>query len=133
MKSDFRHQLLIQIEMFRGEVSHSQLSERLGDIAERSLARYIAGKSYLTEKEFREVAKALGMDAERLARAWAADLRLRIPNEDVVSEMLSRARLRWRQRADCQACCPFSSFPHGCDSSEICRSAFAPNSSAMVR
>jgi len=99
MKSDLRHQLLIQIEMLRGEISHSQLSERLGDITERALARYVAGKSYLIEKEFRQVAKALGMDAEKLAYAWAASLRVRISDEDIVSEILSRARLRWRQHA----------------------------------
>jgi len=57
MKWDFRHHLLTQIEMLRGDISHEELSERLGDVTERSLARYIAGKSHLTESEFKEVAK----------------------------------------------------------------------------
>jgi len=47
MKWDFRHHLLMQIEMLRGDLSHEELSTRLGDVTERCLARYIAGKKLL--------------------------------------------------------------------------------------
>ena len=33
MKWDFRHHLLMQIEMLRGDLSHEELSTRLGDVA----------------------------------------------------------------------------------------------------
>ena len=99
MKWDFRHHLLTQIEMLRGDISHKELSERLGDVSERCLARYIAGKSHLTESEFRDVAKALSIDARVLARAWASSLGLRTSSKDVVSWMVSRAYLRWRQHS----------------------------------
>jgi hypothetical protein len=99
MKWDFRHHLLLQIEMLRGDISYQELSERLGDITERCLARYIAGKSHLTEGEFRDVAKALRMDAHALASAWASSLGLRISGKDVVSRMVERAYSRWRQHS----------------------------------
>ena len=38
MKWDFRHHLLMQIEMLRGDLSHEELSTRLGDVTERCLA-----------------------------------------------------------------------------------------------
>ena len=84
MKWDFRHHLLTQIKMRRGDISHGELSERLGDVTERCLARYIAGKSHLTESEFRETAKALSMDAHVLAGAWASSLGLRASGKDAV-------------------------------------------------
>lgn len=99
MKWDFRHHLLTQIEMLRGDISHEELSERLGDVTERCLARYIAGKSHLTESEFRDVAKALSIDAQVLASAWAASLGLRASSKDTVSWMVSRAYRRWRQHS----------------------------------
>jgi len=99
MKWDFRHHLLLQIEMLRGDISHQELSERLGDITERCLARYIAGKSHLTETEFRDVAKALGIDAHVFASAWASSLRLRISGKDAVSSMVGRAHRRWREHS----------------------------------
>jgi hypothetical protein len=43
MRRDFRSQLLIQIEMLRGDISHEELSRRLGAVTERYLARYVAG------------------------------------------------------------------------------------------
>lgn len=99
MKWDFRHYLLLQIEMLRGDFSHQELSERLRDITERCLARYIAGKSHLTETEFRDVAKALRIDAYVLACAWASSLSLRISGKDAVSCMVSRAYRRWREHS----------------------------------
>lgn len=99
MKWDFRHHLLLQIEMLRGELSHQELSARLGDVTERCLARYIAGKSYLTEGEFRDVAKALRIDAHVLASAWASSLGLRITGKNAVSWMVKNAHRRWRQHS----------------------------------
>jgi hypothetical protein len=97
MKWDFRHHLLTQIEMLRGDISHEELSERLGDVTERCLARYVAGKSHLTESEFREIAKALSMNAQVLASAWASSLGLRASGNNAVSWMVTRAYRRWRQ------------------------------------
>ncbi|WP_263418407.1 hypothetical protein [Terriglobus albidus] len=97
MKWDFRHHLLLQIEMLRGDISHRELSERLGDNCERSLARYIAGKSYLTEREFKEIAKALRIGAHSFARAWAASLGLHVPDQDAANWMVSRAHRQFRQ------------------------------------
>ena len=95
-KLDFRHHLLSQIEMLRGELSHQELSERLGDIHERMLARYIAGRCHLTEADFREVAKALGVDSNSLARAWASSLGLSVSG-DPVTWMVREAHMRWRK------------------------------------
>lgn len=95
MKWDFRHHLLLQIEMLRGDLSHAELSSRLGDVTERCLARYIAGKTFLTEKEFKAVAKALGIEPHSLAREWAASLGLRAPRKEVTSWMVRRARRQW--------------------------------------
>src|ERR1700739_897402 len=91
MGGDYRNHLLVQIELLRGDISHQELSERLGDITERCLARYIAGKSHLTESEFKDVAKALRIDAHVLASAWASSLGLRLSGKDAVSWMVSRA------------------------------------------
>jgi hypothetical protein len=99
VKWDFRHHLLTQIEMLRGDISHEELSERLGDVTERCLARYIAGKSHLMESEFREIAKALSMDAQVPASAWASSLDLCASSKDAVSWMVSRAYRRWRQHS----------------------------------
>jgi excisionase family DNA binding protein len=77
MKWDFRHHLLTQIEMLRGDLSHEEFSKRLGDVSERCLARYVAGKSHLQENEFKLIAKALSIDAQVLAQAWASSLGLR--------------------------------------------------------
>ena len=99
MKWDFRHHLLTQIEMLRGDISHEELSERLGDVTERCLAQYIAGKSHLTESEFRKVARALSIDPKVLARAWASSLGLRASSQEPVSWMVSQAYERWRQHS----------------------------------
>jgi hypothetical protein len=99
MKLDFCHHLLLQIEMLRGDISHQELSDRLGDITERCLARYIANKGYLTEGEFREVAKALKIDAHVLACAWASSLGLHISGKDAVGKMVRKAHQRWRQHS----------------------------------
>jgi hypothetical protein len=97
MKWDFRHHLLLQIEMLRADISHEEFSKRLGDVTERSLARYIAGKSHLTEAEFGEIAKALKIDAAVLAHAWATSLGLRVSEKDAVCKMVNRAYRRWQQ------------------------------------
>jgi len=99
MGGDYRNHLLVQIELLRGDISHGELSERLGDVTERCLARYIAGKSHLTESEFRDVAKALSIDPQVLARAWGSSLSLRASSKDAVSWMVSRAHQRWRQHS----------------------------------
>jgi len=99
MKWDFRHHLLTQIEMLRGDISHEELSESLGDVTERCLARYIAGKSHLTESEFRDVARALRINPKMLASAWASSLGLRASSQEPVSWMVSRAQERWRQHS----------------------------------
>ena len=97
MKWDFRHHLLLQIEMLRADISHEELSTRLGDVRERSLARYIAGKSHLTETEFGEIAKALKIDTFVLASAWTASLGLRVSGKKTVRKMVNRAYRRWRE------------------------------------
>lgn len=97
MKWDFRHHLLTQIEMLRGDISHEELSSRLGDVTERCLARYIAGKTFLNDDDIRAVAKALGIDAQILARAWAASLGLRAPGKDAVSWMVKKVYGQWLQ------------------------------------
>lgn len=99
MKWDFRHHLLMQIEMLRGDISHGELSERLGDVTERRLAQYIAGKSYLTETEFKDVAKSLGIDPRVLARVWARSLGLRASSQDPVKWIVTQAYERWQQRS----------------------------------
>jgi hypothetical protein len=99
METDFRHHLLLQIEMLRGDISHEEFSKRLGDTTERCLARYVAGKTHLQECEFKLIAKALSIDAQALARAWASSLGLHVPGTDATSQMISRAYCRWRQRS----------------------------------
>lgn len=99
MKWDFRHHLLTQIEMLRGDISHEELSARLGDVTERCLARYIAGKSFLTESEFKAIAEALSMDAGSFAGAWAASLGLSAPDQNAANWMVGRACDQWRQHS----------------------------------
>jgi cyanate lyase len=96
MAGDYSNHLLVQIELLRCVISHEELSKRLGDVTERCLARYIAGKTHLREDEFDKVAKALAIDARILAQAWAASLGLRLPNKDAVSQMVDRAYRYWR-------------------------------------
>lgn len=99
MKWDYRHHLLLQIEMLRGDISHEELSARLGELTERCLARYISGKSALTKGEFKAIAKALGMDTHQFAQAWAVSLGLSASDKDAVSKMVERARDRWRKQS----------------------------------
>ncbi len=94
---DYRNHLIVQIELLLGDISYEELSNRLGDVTERCLARYVAGKSFLTESELKAVAKALGMDAHSLARAWAVSLGLSISDRNAVNWMVKRARDQWRQ------------------------------------
>ena len=79
MGGDYRNHLLVQIELLRCAISHEELSKRLGDVTERCLARYVAGKTHLREDEFGKIAKALAIDARILAQAWAASLGLPLP------------------------------------------------------
>jgi hypothetical protein len=58
MGGDYRNHLMVQIELLRGDISNEEFSERLGDITERCLARYIAGKSHLTKSEFKSAGEA---------------------------------------------------------------------------
>jgi hypothetical protein len=99
MKWDFRHHLLLQIEMLRGDISHEEFSKRLGDRTERCLARYVAGKAHLQESEFKLISKALSIDAQTLAQAWASSLGLHVSGTDAVSQMVSRAYCRWGQHS----------------------------------
>lgn len=96
---DYRNHLLVQIELLRGGISHEEMSKRLGDVTERCLARYIAGKTHLREDEFWKIAKALTIDARMLAQAWAASLGLRLPDKDAVSRMVDRAYRHWRRHS----------------------------------
>ena len=96
---DYRNHLLVQIELLRCAISHKELSERLGDVTERCLARYMAGKTHLRKDEFEKIVGALTIDARILAHAWAASLRLRRPNKDVVSWMVDRAYRHWRRHS----------------------------------
>ena len=52
IRGDFSVHLLMQIEMLRGDISHEQLRQKLGDVTERYLARYVAGKVHLLERDF---------------------------------------------------------------------------------
>src|ERR1700677_2452486 len=97
MGRDYRNHLLVQIELLRCVISHEELSKRLGNVTERILARYVAGKTHLREEEFEKIAKALAIDARMLAQAWAASLGLRPPDEDAVSQMVDRAYRHWRR------------------------------------
>jgi len=99
MGGDYRNHLLIQIELLRCVISHEELSKRLGDVTERCLARYVAGKTHLREDEFGKIAKALTIDARMLAQAWAASLGLRLPDKDAVSWMVDRAYRHWRRHS----------------------------------
>ena len=96
---DYSNHLLVQIELLRCGISHEELSKRLGDVTERYLARYIAGKTHLREDEFGKIAKALTIDARMLAQAWAASLGLRLPDKDAVSRMVDRAYRHWRRHS----------------------------------
>lgn len=96
---DYRNHLLIQIELLRCVISHEELSKRLGDVTERCLARYVAGKTHLREDEFGKIAKALTIDARILAQAWAASLGLHLSDEDAVSRMVDRAYRHWRRHS----------------------------------
>lgn len=103
MTRDFRDQLLLQIEMLRGPVSHEELSKRLGDITERYLARYIAGKVHLLERDFYQLARALGIDPRVLAEQWTTACGLRVPSrlsdKDAVDWIRERAYRHWRQHS----------------------------------
>ena len=68
MKSNFQITCSSQIESLRGDFSHEALGKKLGNIAERRLARYFAGKGSLLEDDFRELARALKIDPEPFAR-----------------------------------------------------------------
>lgn len=99
IKGDFGNHLLMQIELLRCVISHEELSTRLGDVTERCLARYIAGKMHLRKDEFEKIAKALSIDAQMLAQAWALSLGVRLPEEDAVSRMIDRAYRHWRRHS----------------------------------
>ena len=78
IRGDFSLQLLTQIEMLRGDISHEELSKRLGDVTERYLARYVAGKVHLLERDFYQLAQALCIRPRVLAEQWAAACGLRV-------------------------------------------------------
>ena len=81
MRKDFLNHLLMQIEMLPCVISHEELSKRLGDVTERCLARYIAGRTHLRQDEFEKIAKALTIDAQMFAQAWALSLGVWLPEK----------------------------------------------------
>src|ERR1700735_641833 len=89
----------MQIEMLRGDISHEQLSKRLGDVTERYLARYVAGKVHLLERDFYQLAQALCIRPRVLAEQWAAAcglrVRARLSDKDAVEWMRQRAYHYW--------------------------------------
>jgi len=103
MKKDYSHHLLIQIEMLRGDISHEELSKRLGDVTERYLARYVAGKVHLLERDFYQLARALGICPRVLAEQWAAACGLRVPSrlsdKEAVEWIRERAYRHWRRHS----------------------------------
>jgi hypothetical protein len=99
MGCDYRNHLLVQIELLRCAIPHEELSKRLGDVTERCVARYIAGKTHLRKDEFEKIAKALTIDAQMLAQAWALSLGVRLPKKDAVSRMIDRAYSHCRRHS----------------------------------
>lgn len=104
MGGDYRNHLLVQIEMLRFVISHEELSKKLGDVTERCLSRYVAGKTHQREDEFEKIAKARSIDARILSRAWATSLGLRLSDKDAVHRMVDRA-YRYRRRHSRLAAC----------------------------
>jgi hypothetical protein len=103
IRSDFSLHLLTQIEVLRGDISHEQLSKRLGDVTERYLARYVAGKVHLLERDFYQLAQALNIHPRVLAEQWAVACGLRVPSrlsdKDAVEWIRHRAYCHWRQHS----------------------------------
>ena len=103
IRGDFSVHLLKQIEILRGDISHEQLSKRLGDVTERYLARYVAGKVHLMEREFYQLAKALSISPRVLAEQWAVACGPRVPqclsDKEAVEWIRQRAYRRWRQHS----------------------------------
>jgi hypothetical protein len=96
---DYANHLLLQIEMLRTDISHEELSKRLGDPTERCLARYIAGKTHLQKQDLARLAEALRIAPEMLARAWSRSLGQRLPEKDGVGYMIELAYRDWRRSA----------------------------------
>lgn len=105
MGGDYRNHLLVQIELLCCVISHEELSKKVGNVTERCLARCIAGKTYLREDEFEKVAKALTINAQMLAQAWALSLGVRLPEKDAVSRMVDRAYRDWNVEGSTQWHC----------------------------
>ena len=99
IRGDFSLHLLTQIEVLRGDISHEELSKRLGDVTERFLARYVAGKVHLLERDFYQLAQALSVRPRVLAEQWAAACGLRmtarLSDKDAVEWMRRRAYHHW--------------------------------------
>jgi hypothetical protein len=91
MRMNFHHHLLMQIKMLRGGISHEQLSKRFGEITERNLARYAAGKRRLLEREISEIAKAFFIDPQVMAQQWGQSLALPVPTNDPLGYMQKQA------------------------------------------
>lgn len=87
--------------MLRGDISHAELSKGLGDVTERYLARYVAGKVHLLERDFYQLAKALGIYPRVLAKEWAVACGLRMPprlsDKEAAEWIRQRAYRHWRQ------------------------------------
>src|ERR1700679_1792840 len=103
IRCDFSLHLLAQIEMLRGDFFHEELSRRLGDVTERYLARYVAGKVRLLERDFYRLAQAISIRPRVLAEQWAAACGVRVPSclsdKDAVEWIRQRAYCHWRQRS----------------------------------
>jgi hypothetical protein len=103
IRGDFSLHLLTQIEILRGDISHEELSKRLGDVTERYLARYVAGKVHLLERDFYQLAQALSIRPRVLAEQWAAAcglrVRARLSDKDAVEWMRQRAYHHWARHS----------------------------------
>jgi hypothetical protein len=99
MGGDYRNHLLVQIELLRCFIPHEELSKRLGNVTERCLARYIAGRTHLWQDEFEKNVKAFTIDAQTLAQAWALSLGVRLPEKDAVNRIMDRACRHWRRHS----------------------------------
>jgi hypothetical protein len=100
IRGDLSLHPLMQIELLRGDISHEQLSKRLGDVTERYLARHVAGKVHLLEHDFYQLAEALSICPRAPAEQWAvSDLGMpaRPSDKDAAGWIRQRTYGHWRQ------------------------------------
>jgi cyanate lyase len=121
MTRDFRNHLLLQVEMLRAGISHEELSNKLGPLAERHLAAYIAGKAHLMEEDFKRLAHALSKDAQTLAEQWAISLGLGLNySRRTAAECMLRKAYREHQRFGRKVGVPSTSLTDDGHQGQIC-------------